>query len=137
LAQRRIADAKLTLKRIDALQGANRDGNESLDPYLEILRLLATEEATKKRESPTDSQEWPSPILAFLDGKISEKELVLSSYRRDGQIDREKLCEALFYMGLHQAIEGRSRSARAHFRAVVSLQVKQFFEYAVAATLID
>lgn len=137
LAQHRLKNAKLALARIDALHEASQDGNESSDPYLEILRWLATEKTRKADANLIDSEEWPRPILAYLDGKISEKALVSASYRRNGQIDREKLCEALFYMGLHQVVKGRSRSARAHFRAVVSLGGKQYFEYAVAATMID
>lgn len=137
LAERRVDDADAVLRRLDELE--DRQGYRSATPdhFLEMLRWVAAEDDPARDELLTATDGWPGPVQAHLTGRISERELALASHRRDGQVDREKLCEALFYRGLKLAAAGRTRAARSYFQAVVDLGVEHFLEYAVAAVLLD
>lgn len=136
LAERRPEDARAALRRIESLHSQNSVGNQAADPFLEILQRLADTESSNSGWSLTGDDEWPGPIHAYLAGTITEKDLAMASHRRDGQVDREKLCEALFYNGLKLALEGKPRAARAHFRAVTDLSVEHYLEHSVAAVLL-
>ena len=135
LAERRIDVARAALDRIEASRSQRREDDHENDPYLIILRQIAGQEMKESNDMTSTHEVWPKPIQDYLAGRISEKDLTLASYRRDGQVDIEKLCEALFYKGLNLAAKGRSRAAKPYFRDVVDLGVTRFFEHAAAAYL--
>lgn len=135
LAERRSADVDAALRRIQDLNAQEREPDDSPDHFLEILQWLAAAEGPGRGDLLTAEDKWPGPIQAYFAGRISERELALAAHRRDGQVDREKLSEALFYRGLQLAASGNSRAAQAHFRATLDLGVSHFFEHAVAAEL--
>jgi tetratricopeptide (TPR) repeat protein len=79
--------------------------------------------------SPTD---WPGPILETLQGRLSEADLV-QAIRDDGSNQtRERLTEALYYVGELRLAEGDVESARRHFASVINLRVLNFVEYGMA-----
>lgn len=136
LADGRAADAIETLGQHRALVDKSIVTQRE-DPYLPLLHGLASGQWPTTDASADDASEWPAPIHAYLAGRSDEKTLVLASHTRDGRVDREKLCEALFFSGLKLVSEGKPRRARAQFRAAAALQVQHFHEHAVAMTVLD
>jgi hypothetical protein len=132
LGEGRAGDARTALAHIRP-----SEADVGPDPYVDLLRQLASRGRAGSNVVPEIEAKWPAPIHAYLSGSIDEKALVLASHRRDGRPDREKLCEALFYNGLKLSLDGKPGLARRHFQAVVDLDVEHFFEHAVAAVLLD
>lgn len=137
LAERRLDDADAAVRQIDQLDARKAYRTQTPDHFLELLRWLAAEDNPNRDELLTAGDTWPGPVQAHLAGRIGERELALATHRRDGQVDREKLCEALFYRGLKLAVAGRARAAQSYFQAVVDLGVEHFLEHAVATVLLD
>jgi tetratricopeptide (TPR) repeat protein len=82
-----------------------------------------------RRVPPT----WPAPILAALQGKISESELASTvAAEHDGHRQREILAEALFYTGQKHLVEHRIAAAVKYFEAVANLHVPYFIEHHLA-----
>jgi lipoprotein NlpI len=82
-----------------------------------------------RRVPPT----WPAPILASLQGKITESELASAvAAEQDGRRQREILTEALFYSGQKHLSEERVAEALKYFEAAVNLEVPYFIEHHMA-----
>jgi tetratricopeptide (TPR) repeat protein len=78
-------------------------------------------------------ESWPAPILGTLRGERSEQDLVqvIRDTSRENEI-RERLTEALFYVGELRLAEGDAETARRHFASVINLRVLNFVEYGMA-----
>jgi lipoprotein NlpI len=75
-------------------------------------------------------QTWPGPILASLQGKISEAQLADAvAAEHDGHRQREILTEALFYTGQKLLTENRTPEALKYFEATAAQQVPYFIEH--------
>ena len=76
---------------------------------------------------------WPTPVLELLKGELTEAALV-QAIRDDatGNEPRERLTEALFYVGELRLAEGDVETARKHFASVVNLHVLNFVEFGMA-----
>jgi lipoprotein NlpI len=79
------------------------------------------------------AQDWPEPILEFLQGSITEQAL-LDAVRNEesDQRRREILSEALFYSGERWLQEGRIEEGRRYLEGTVRLKVVSFVEHHVA-----
>jgi lipoprotein NlpI len=85
-----------------------------------------------KEEDVTPARQWPTQILDTLRGDLSEEALV-QVIRTSGENEaRERLTEALFYVGELRLAEGDAERARRHFASVVNLRVLNFVEYGMA-----
>jgi len=80
----------------------------------------------------TDS-DWPKPILDALYGDIDERAVVDEIRDEDDATRRrEKLVEALYYIGQSRLAAGEKDVARRYFAAAVSLKVLYFIEHQMA-----
>jgi tetratricopeptide (TPR) repeat protein len=72
---------------------------------------------------------WPTPILDALQGQVSESDVV-GQIRQEGNEtrQREKLVEALYYIGQARLAAGQPDLARTYFAAAVNLKVLYFIE---------
>ena len=76
---------------------------------------------------------WPARILETLRGELTEEDLVQVIQETAPESDRrERLTEALFYVGELRLAEGNPETARRHFATVVNLRVLNFVEYGMA-----
>lgn len=75
---------------------------------------------------------WPGPILRFLQGAISEQDLLRAAKKPDNENALERMCEAHFYMGEYYAAKGELQKARAQFEEALKTTVKDFVEYKFA-----
>jgi lipoprotein NlpI len=72
---------------------------------------------------------WPTPILSALKGELSESDVVAEIAQDDSDIHRrEKLVEALYYIGESRLAAGETEVARQYFAATVSLKVLYYIE---------
>jgi lipoprotein NlpI len=74
----------------------------------------------------TVERNWPYPVVQYLRGKMSEKELI-SAAAVDGQ-----MTEARCYIGLNLECDGREAEAVEHFRWVERSGDSTYFEYEIA-----
>ena len=139
--QERWADAT---NRYRMLALDNDDARSPTFNYVRCYLWLAQRRAGMRnpeipKAAPTDSQDeyrlerWPAPILATLRGEHSEAELaqIIRDTSRENEI-RERLTEALFYVGELRLAEGDAGTARRHFASVINLRVLNFVEYGMA-----
>lgn len=127
------AQAHLAQTRSSLLLQAERERFQPDQRYIDILGLIAKREsAAAAADSAGAIESWPDPLLHYLRGQISEPQLVPSLYRRDGRVDRERLCEALVYLGIGEATAGRRVLARRYFEAAVGLSIHDFIEHTIA-----
>lgn len=82
---------------------------------------------------------WPQPLLLYLVGEYTEDELVARIIEGDSDTNtqlntstKERLCEALFYVGEAYWARGDRDTARDHFAALVNLRVLYFLEHGLA-----
>jgi tetratricopeptide (TPR) repeat protein len=74
-----------------------------------------------------DKKKWPFPIVAFLSGSMTEKDL------RSAATTPEQTCEATYYIGQHHVLEGRGAQGQAALAAVISMCPVDYVER-IAAT---
>jgi tetratricopeptide (TPR) repeat protein len=87
----------------------------------------------KSPDAPShDAKDWPGPILETLQGRRSETDLVEGLRDAPSEQRRQRLTEALYYVGEKHLAEGDAESARRHFASVVNLRVLNFVEYGMA-----
>jgi tetratricopeptide (TPR) repeat protein len=107
-----------------------------LATYWEILLWLAGRRsgiAAPELVSRDLATDWPTPILEYLRGRATEASLrdaltkVADPLRR-----RERLCEALYYVGQGRLAAGDAATARQYLAAAVNLKVLYFTEHHLA-----
>ena len=136
--QERWADATARF-RLEIVSGEARDFAD----YDECFLWLAQRRAGvlhPELPPPGDDEElntrkkrWPTPILELFKGERTEAALVQAI--RDDAADnepRERLTEALYYVGELRLAEGDLETARKHFASVRNLRVLSFVEFGMA-----
>ncbi|MEE8154009.1 MAG: tetratricopeptide repeat protein [Phycisphaerales bacterium] len=78
---------------------------------------------------PIRDGDWPGRIVAFLGTELSEGELLKAAQVPAGQPATERLCEAHFYIGSLQLIEGDRDGAVRAFRQCIEQGATRFFEH--------
>lgn len=76
---------------------------------------------------------WTGRLAAFLSGRLSEAELLAAAVSADPDLDRKRHCEAWFYAGTLNLIDGKRDQARECFQNCLKTGVKHFTEFAGAA----
>jgi hypothetical protein len=79
------------------------------------------------------TDDWPRPALEFLRGALTENDVLdVVQDEDDDRRQREKLCEALYYVGQARLSNGDIENARLYFTATVNLKVMYFIEHHLA-----
>jgi lipoprotein NlpI len=76
--------------------------------------------------------EWPTPMLQFMAGKISESRLQELAAAGDLKTRTERLCEISFYRGELAYLAGDKSLARAAMQVAIGTRVYYYVEYAAA-----
>lgn len=74
------------------------------------------------------SDNWAYQIGCYLIDKIKEKELLIKT---EGQ--KERLCEAYFYIAVKSLLKKQKFRARSYFKKVLKTNLTNFIEYEIAA----
>jgi lipoprotein NlpI len=73
---------------------------------------------------------WPTPILQYLLGFKTEKELLDEARNsKDESTRKSRLCEAYYFIGMQQLSVGKTRDAKASFQRAIDTQVVEYIEY--------
>ncbi len=112
------------------------DLGESHWRYWQILRRIAAlrsgfaDEHTVVRAVGDD---WPTPVWLLLNGKLTQRELVAQLAALDNPLlQRQRLCEALFYQGEVLLARGDAAAARLHFAMATRMKALYFVEHDLA-----
>lgn len=79
-----------------------------------------------------EMEKWPGQIVAMYLGHIGTQELIKAAVDSDPKKQREKQCEAYFYVGEQLLIQGKKNEAIKMFRAAVATNVTKFVEHEAA-----
>ncbi len=82
------------------------------------------------------TDDWPKPLLLYLQDQYTESELVTEVRAGDNEYSSvsldERLCEALFYVGEAHWARGHPEVARDYFAAAVNIKIIRFREHGLA-----
>jgi len=76
--------------------------------------------------------QWPGPVVSLLLGQATPQAVLNAAQDPDPQVQRERQCEAYFYIGEYLLIADQKGEAARMFQAAVSTGVTGLFEYASA-----
>lgn len=122
------------------------DGSHDYASILGMLcRLRDGEEpiATRELSIPFDGRDgrtpgdWPASIALFLQGGITEEELLTLAGSRDGRESRKRNCEAWFYIGSRRLSQRNATEAKKAFQQCVASKVLDFWEHKHAVAELD
>ena len=75
------------------------------------------------------ADDWPRKIIRFLLGELPEVDFLKAAESENAKTDRERKCEASFYVGTRSLIEGDKDKAKEYFQKCLDSGVKTFFEH--------
>ena len=93
------------------------------DPDKEMLATSATQ---------LNLTQWPGPVVALYLGQVTPQAVLNAAQDPDPNTQRERQCEAYFYLGEYLLINNQKAEAARMFQAAVSTGVTSLFEYASA-----
>jgi len=103
--------------------------------WLYIARARSGEEARSglsKDAVTMDLNSWPGPVIKYYLGNATQQSVVSAVRDPDPVKEREKLCEAYFYLGEQALIAGQRDKAAQFFRKTLDSGIVSFYEYAGA-----
>jgi tetratricopeptide (TPR) repeat protein len=80
-------------------------------------------------------EEWPKPLLLYMQGQYTEQELIYAVREEDSDYEArtdQRLCQALYYVGEAHWARGDPELALRYFSAVVNVKVLHTEEHAMA-----
>ena len=106
--------------RVIALYMAKARGG---DPDREMLAANA---------SQLNLTQWPGPVVNLFLGQATPQAVINAAQDPDPHVQRERQCEAYFYIGEYLLIANQKTEAARMFQAAVATGVTSLFEYASA-----
>ena len=82
---------------------------------------------------PASDTQWPGPIAAFLEGRLSDTALIARAQEARLRIDDRRLASALFFIAEKHLIDGRVAEARETFARVLATPGPRHAEVVAAA----
>ena len=93
------------------------------DPDREMLATNA---------SQLNLTQWPGPVVSLYLGQAPPQAVLNATQDPDPRVQRERQCEAYFYIGEYLLIANQKAEAARMFEAAVSTGITSLFEYASA-----
>lgn len=151
LSQENLADVYHYRGNARFFQGLFRDAvddyQESLaanpsDMYVIIWRYLARARVAedgrpelRRSMAEVDLYYWPGPVVSLFLGRRTPEQVIQAA--KDPFLDeleqRQRSCEAFFYVGEYHLLKGEADEAAAMFRMALETGVQDFLEYEAAA----
>lgn len=97
-----------------------------------VAKRAGTLSELETQMNATMGREWPYPIAEMFLGRIGSDTLLKAAASDDPGIQRDRWCEAYFYIGQKYLLEGRVEQARASFEKSVAQEAIPFSEYGYA-----
>ena len=120
----------------DFVRAFNLDPN---NPYRAIGLYLAKarvgdadRDALANQAKAFNLARWPGPVIAMYIGQAAPETLLEAARDADPATQRERQCEAYFYVGEELMLRGQREAAARMFQAAVNTGVTSLFEYVSA-----
>jgi lipoprotein NlpI len=127
----RLGDARAAFAT--AVKVAPKDMYNALWLYLARSRAGQNgKEELAANAKNLDANEWPRPIVQLYLGAVTPKNVLASAADSDPKKNRERNCEAYFYLGEQALIRGDRQEAIRLFQATLETDVTNFIEYQAA-----
>jgi tetratricopeptide (TPR) repeat protein len=95
----------------------------------------------KAAESGSDQgrvyKDWPSNLLAFMSGELSEKTLIDAAFNPNPLVQVQQYCELWFYVGQRHLATGNVEQARSAFKKSIETGITDFAEYLAASNELE
>ena len=75
---------------------------------------------------------WPKTLGRFIEGKVSEKELLSTARHHGEEPVVGQQCEAYYFIGVMRLLHGDAEGARGFFEKCVGTDQKDYYEYSFA-----
>lgn len=112
------------------------DPDDGHTVYWQIMLHLAQERGGLKiseRPPHTSEPDWPTAIWLTLSGQMTPLQLTQQiAAAADEKSRRQRLCEALFYIGEQYLARGARDTARRHFALATRMKILNFVEHGLA-----
>ena len=80
-------------------------------------------------ETDPEKSDWADHLLAFMLGRITEGQLLETTKGEDEEVAKSQACEAHFFIGQKNALEGNQQAAALNFRKSVETKVEHLSAY--------
>jgi outer membrane receptor protein involved in Fe transport/tetratricopeptide (TPR) repeat protein len=102
------------------------------------ISLALTLRRLHRDERPAGLAEvWPSTIVLYLGGKLTEAEFFTRCGEGDPKSNREQLCEAYYFAGMVHLLDGNTKAARSLFEKCLETDVSDSYVYNLACGELD
>lgn len=99
--------------------------------YLYLARRHAQVDGTRDLDLQAkglDLDAWPGPLVKYLQARISQADALKAADDPDPKIAAGRHCEAQFYFGEMELLNGRADRAKDHFQRTLDVCPKAFLE---------
>jgi lipoprotein NlpI/uncharacterized RDD family membrane protein YckC len=79
-----------------------------------------------------DVAKWPGPVAYLFLERISPEELFVETKDHDRRVEKERQCEAYFYLGQYYHLRNEKKKAAQMFKLCLETKVTSFVEYTAA-----
>ncbi|MFX0200285.1 MAG: tetratricopeptide repeat protein [Candidatus Hodarchaeota archaeon] len=76
-----------------------------------------------------DLGKWPGPVASILLEEISPQELLEKTKDKDQRVEKQRQCEAYFYLGQYYLLKGDKEKAAQMFKLCLETKVTYYIEY--------
>jgi lipoprotein NlpI len=97
------------------------------NPYAALRLYIVRARSGQKDAAPLAAatkaypdDQWPMPIVAFYQGRMSEADLLAAAKVSDAAAKANLTAETQYYLGQWALLAGDRKAARAHFEAAVA-----------------
>lgn len=111
-------------------------------PYRAIWKyLIARHQSVKEAKSQLmsalqkspDTSDWGWQLVGLFTGNVSAEQLLAAATEpNDEQVKAQRLCEAYFYLGKYEQLQGHHKAANNDFKLALAGNVYQYVEYTLA-----
>lgn len=106
---------------------------QSIWVYLAKSRDGCVEPAYLERlQAETDLTAWPGPVIRFLLGALTVDALLTGSQEKNAKKHQQQSCEAFFFAGEREWLEGRPEQAAAYFVRAIEVGATSCAEFVAA-----
>jgi hypothetical protein len=91
----------------------------------------------KEYSKSLTNEKWITPVIRYFSGDITEEQLLKAAKHSVIEKEKEQLCEAYYYIGKINLLNGDAVKAKAFFEKCLETNVKTFWEYGFAKAELD
>lgn len=113
------------------------------EKYLVIWKYLAQKYTGKEADQELKAyaknlknHDWHDFLIRFFAGETGPAQLLNAASHKVPRIEKEQLCEAHFFLGIHYKDKGNKQKALAHFQKSIDTGIINFVEYDLSKKMI-